>query len=109
PRSPPPPYRRAGSDPGEPWPVIVPDDASDRQASAEEVRLGPFPSLTVQDGVDAFVVEGDEPGDGQELTGGEVIRPGQVGMDGLADPDRPVAAGRPLVRAGGHRVGRDQM
>src|ERR1700761_6458889 len=58
--------------------------------------------------VELLVVEGDHPGDRQQLAGREVIGPGQVLMfaaDGPAvgarvECDRPVSAGYPLVRAG---------
>ncbi len=67
--------------------------------------LGPLKQLTVEERVDLLVVEGDHAGDGQELAGGKVVRPGQVLVPRAADPDRPVTAGHPLVGARGHRVG----
>src|SRR5712691_6640852 len=65
--------------------------------------------LAADERVDLLVVEGDHAGDGQQLPGGEVVRPGQVLVHGAAGLDRPVAAGRPLVRARGHRAGGDQV
>src|SRR5664279_1925025 len=75
----------------------------------EEVRFRPVEELLVEEDVDLFVVEGDQSGDRLKLSGREVVGPGQVGVHGLADPDRPVAAGGSLVRARGLCLGGDQV
>jgi hypothetical protein len=56
--------------------------------------------LAVHDNVDLLVVEGDEAGDRQQLTGREVIAPGEVGVYLIAGDDRPALAGPSLVRTG---------
>jgi hypothetical protein len=42
-------------------------------------------SLPGEEDVDFLVVEGDQPGDGQQLPGREVVAPGDVGMSRTAD------------------------
>ena len=46
---------------------------------------------------------------GEELTGRKVVGPGDVGVLATARLGRPIASGRPLVRASGDRGTRDQM
>src|SRR6516162_5618200 len=75
--------------------------------SAEEVRLWSLKLLTVEEDVDLLVIEGDHPGDGQQLAGGKVVSPGQVPVHGVTGADRPVAARSALIRARGDGVGGD--
>ena len=73
------------------------------------MRARPLEPGAVEEEVHLLVVEGDEAGDREHFTQGEVVGPGNVGMDPVADPGRPVAAGGALVGTGGHGVRRDQM
>ena len=73
------------------------------------MRLRPVEQFPVEEDVDLLVVKGDQSGDRLKLPGREVVGPGQVGVHGLADPDRPVSAGGALVRARGLRLGGDQV
>ena len=63
----------------------------------------------VDEGVDLLVVEGDEAGDLGQLGGRELVRPGEVLVDRVADLHRPVAGRRPLVGTGGDGVGGDEV
>src|SRR5215471_13270767 len=75
----------------------------------EEVRLRPLKRLATDEEVDLLVVEGDHPGDGQQLAGGKVIGPREVPVHRATSPDRPVAARDALVRARGDGAGGDQV
>src|SRR5207342_3821916 len=78
-------------------------------ARSGEMCLRTVQWLAVEEGVDLLVVEGDQAGDGQQLAGREVVAPGQVRVSSAARLDGPVAAGRALVRAGGHGASGDQV
>src|SRR5260221_11178142 len=77
-------------------------------ACREEVRLWAVKLLAVKENVHLLVVEGDHPRDGQQLAGGEVVRPREVLVHRVTDLDGPGAAGHALVRAQGRGVGADQ-
>lgn len=70
----------------------------------EEVRLWSLKLLTVEEDVDLLVIEGNHPGDRQQLAGGKVVCPGKVLVHGVTSPDRPVAARGALVRTRGDGV-----
>jgi len=55
-----------------------------------KVGLGAVQQSPVQDDVDLLVVESDQPADGQQLPGGEVVGPGEIGVLRAAGADRPL-------------------
>jgi NADPH-dependent FMN reductase len=62
-----------------------------RQAALlDEMCLGPRQFVTVEEGVDYFVVEGDEAGDRRRLAHRVVVCPSDVRMNCFADSRRPV-------------------